>query len=48
MKKLDFIQAESLRTLIRTLNEIGVQEEDLICIQSGKEYTAIFYVEQKQ
>lgn len=44
MKILDFIQAESLHTLILELNKLRVQKEDLVnIIQKDSSYVAIFY-----
>lgn len=52
MKKLDVIKSEFLNVLIRTLNSLGVQKEDLVGIyppvMGNNEYQAIFYYEEKE
>lgn len=52
MKKLDIIKSEFLNALVRTLNSLEVQKEDLVGIyppiMGNNEYQAIFYYEEKE
>lgn len=52
MKKLDVLRSEYLDTLIRTLNSLEIQREDLVGIyppmMNNHEYQAIFYYEEKK
>lgn len=46
-KKLDVMKSKYLSVLIRELNSIGIQKEDLVCIyppfKGNDEYTAVFF-----
>ena len=50
-KKLDIMQSKYLSVLIKGLNELGVQREDLVGLfppsYHEEEYTAVFYYQQK-
>lgn len=49
MKKLDFIKAEVLGDIIKELNKLKVQKEDLVDIKlpdkNNSDYIAFFYYE---
>ena len=47
MKKLDMMKSKYLSVLIKSLNDLGVQREDLVALfppsYHEEEYTAVFY-----